>query len=68
VLSPVLAHPDPEIGFQMETDASDYVYGAVLSQKNPEDQKYHPVAFYSKSMNPAEWNYGISDKEALAIV
>jgi len=52
----------------METDASDYAYGAVLSQKNPEDQKYHPVVFYSKSMNPAERNYGISDKEALAIV
>jgi len=52
----------------METDALDYVYGAVLSQKNLEDQKYHPVAFYSKSMNPAERNYRISDKEALAIV
>ena len=51
----------------METDASSYAYGAVLSQK-AEDKKHHPVAFYSKSMNPAERNYGISDKEALLII
>ena len=57
-----------EIGFRVETDASNYAYGAVLSQHNNVDHKYHPVAFYSKSMNPAERNYGISDKEALAVV
>ena len=65
--SPILIHADPEKKFQMETDASNYAYGAVLSQKG-EDAKHHPVAFYSKSMNPAERNYGISDKEALAII
>ena len=65
--SPILIHADPAKNFQMETDASSYAYGAVLSQKGM-DQKQHPVAFYSKSMNPAEQNYGISDKEALPIV
>src|SRR6266404_716168 len=65
--SPILIHMDPEKKFQMETDASNYAYRAILSQKG-EDAKHHPVAFYSKSMNPAEWNYGISDKEALAII
>jgi len=52
----------------METNASNYAYGAILSQKGTIDLKYHPIAFYSRSMNPAKWNYGISDKEALAIV
>jgi len=66
--SPVLAHPNLDLGFRVETDASNYAYGAVLSQRNSDDHKYHPVAFYSKSMNPAERNYGISDKETLAIV
>jgi len=65
--SPVLIHADPEKKFQMETDASSYAYGAVLSQK-AEDKKHHPVAFYSKSMTPAERNYGILDKEALPII
>jgi hypothetical protein len=48
-------------------DASDYAYGAVLSQKG-DNRQFHPVAFYSKSMTLAERNYGISDKEALAII
>jgi hypothetical protein len=63
----VLRHANPAQKFILETDASDYAYGAVLSQKG-EDGKFHLVAFYSKSMTPAERNYGISDKEALAII
>jgi hypothetical protein len=51
----------------METDASNYAYSAVLLQKQP-DGWHHPIGFMSKSMNPAEQNYGIPDKEALTIV
>ena len=42
--------------------------GAVLSQKNLEDEKWHPIAFLSKSLSPVEQNYEIHDKEMLAIV
>ena len=66
----------------METDASDYAYGLVLSQtqevnsrpgagvKTQEVKKTrgHPVAYLSKHFNPAEINYDIHDKEMLAIV
>ena len=31
--APVLVHADPDRQFRMETDASNYAYGAVLSQK-----------------------------------
>ena len=51
----------------METDASNYAYGAILSQKQ-ETKDRHPVAFMSKSMAPAERNYDIGDKEMLAVV
>ena len=51
----------------METDVLNYAYRAVLSQKQA-DNRHHPIGFMSKSMNPAEHNYGIPDKEALAIV
>ena len=51
----------------METDASDYVIGAILSQRDEQGRK-HPVAFYSRKMTPAELNYEVHDKELLAIV
>jgi hypothetical protein len=63
----VLTHADIDKKFLLETDASSYAYGTVASQKG-HDGTYHPVAIYSKSMTLAERNYGILDKEALAIV
>jgi hypothetical protein len=65
--APVLVHADPEKTFCMETDVSNYAYGAVLSQKQTNGQ-HHPIRYMSKSMNLVERNYGIPDKEALAIV
>ncbi|KAI1006277.1 hypothetical protein K3495_g1940 [Podosphaera aphanis] len=50
-----------------ETDASDYVTIAILSQYD-QSGTLRPVAFMSKKMLPAECNYEIFDKELLAIV
>jgi hypothetical protein len=33
-----------------------------------DDNKWHPIAFYSKSMDNAQRNYNIWDKEMLAII
>ena len=60
-------HADPDKQFQMETDASNYAYGTILSQKQADNQ-HHPIGFMLKSMNPAEQNYGIPDKHALTII
>ena len=38
-----------------------------MSQKGTDD-KWHPVAFLSKSLNEVERNYDIHDKEMLAII
>jgi hypothetical protein len=65
--APILVHANPERAFRMETNASNYVYGAVLSQKQTDGQ-HHLIRYMSKSMNLVEQNYGIPDKEALAIV
>ena len=32
------------------------------------DGKWHPIAFYSKSLFSVEWNYKIHDKKMLAII
>ena len=65
--APILAMPDLDRPFTIECDASDFATGAVLSQKGKDDL-LHPVAFLSKSLNDAERNYEIYDKELLAIV
>ncbi len=65
--APVLAHFDPDKETWLETDASDYVVAAILSQRG-DDGLLHPVAFLSKKMSPQECNYEIYDKELLAIV
>ena len=66
--APVLASPDNSRPFRIEADSSDFATGAVLSQMSPEDEKWHPVAFLSKSLSPVERNYEIHDKEMLAII
>ena len=66
--TPVLAFADDTRPSWVEADSSDFATGAILSQESPEDGKYHPVAYYSKSLNAMERNYEIHDKEMLAII
>jgi hypothetical protein len=65
--APLLAHYDVDSQCLLETDTSDTVVAAVFSQKGL-DEEWHPVAYFSKTMAPAETNYPIYDKEMLAIV
>lgn len=66
--APVLISPDPTKPFRIEADSFDFATGAVLSQVSAEDDKWHPVAFLSKSLSPVERNYEIHNKEMLAII
>ena len=65
--APILAHYKQGVKTIVETDSSDYVSSGVLSQLG-DDGLLHPVAFFSKNLNPAECNYEIYDKELLAII
>ena len=51
-------------------DSSDTATRAVLSQQTSSENggKWHPIAFFSKSLSPVEQNYEIHDKEMLAII
>ena len=64
---PVLMMPDHTKPFQIETDASKYATGAVLTQTDPNGDR-HPVSFISKTFSPPERNYEIYDRELLAII
>jgi RNase H-like domain found in reverse transcriptase/Reverse transcriptase (RNA-dependent DNA polymerase) len=66
--APILTSPDNCRPFRIEADSSDFAMGAVLSQQSPDDDKWHPVAFLSKSLSVVERNYEIHDKEMLAII
>ena len=64
---PVLVTPDLDKEMRVEADASDFATGGVLSIKC-EDKKWRPVAYISKSLNEAERNYEIHNKEMLVII
>jgi len=61
----ILNDKDP---FKLSTNASDFATGAVLSQKDMQTNLWHPVAFFSKSLDVYERNYEIYDKELLVVI
>ncbi|RYE18910.1 MAG: hypothetical protein EOP45_13400, partial [Sphingobacteriaceae bacterium] len=62
----IMRHFDPTRHIVLETDASDFAIGAVLSQ--PHDDGLRPIGFYSRKLQAAELNYDTHDKELLAII
>ena len=66
---PLLGQPNPYYPFLLETDASNFAVGAVLSQKSTEDNKtIRPIGFFSKTLSSAQQNWYIVEKEAYALV
>ncbi|KAK3554259.1 hypothetical protein QTP70_020113 [Hemibagrus guttatus] len=65
--APILRHPDPDLPFVVEVDASSKGLGAVLSQRHGEPGKLHPCAYYSRKLTAVECNYDVGNRELLAI-
>lgn len=65
--APVLAHYDPTFETIIQTDASDYGWGFIISQIDSKNQE-HPITIKSGSFKGAESNYTTTEKEFLAIV
>ena len=63
----VLAHYDPSKRILLQSDASNYGLGVVLSQVM-EDGTERPVGFTSRTLNAAEKNYSQLDKEGAAVM
>jgi len=74
---PILAQPDFNKKFYLQTDVSAYGLGVVLSQDASETvtngssklkPTLHPIAYYSATFTPMEQNYDIYKRELLAIM
>ena len=70
--APVLWHYNTNLPVRLETDASSFAILGILSQQNNKESlekcHWHPMAFWSCQMLPAEWNYHAGQTELLAIV
>ncbi len=82
--APILHHFDSEHHIRIETDPSDHAIGGVLSQltsdqclsvsdehffsESSDVGQWHPVAFFSRKIIPAETRYETHEQELLAIV
>jgi dUTPase len=66
--APVLAYPsmDPEDKWILDTDASQFAIGAVLSQV--QNGKEVVIAYASEKLSPSEANYCTTYRELLAVV
>ena len=52
--------------FNLETNASGFALGVVISQEFTDN--IYPIGFYSHSLQPTEKNYDVHNKELAAIV
>ncbi|KAG0929312.1 hypothetical protein G6F29_012095 [Rhizopus arrhizus] len=67
--APVLRFPDFSRSFELHTDgACSSGIGVILCRRDPDNRRAYAVAYASRSLSPAEKNYGVSEVEALAIV
>jgi hypothetical protein len=64
--APVIQPPDWSLTFEIMCDTSDYVVGAVLGQRK--DKKPYVIYYASKTLNNAQMNYTITEKELLTVV
>ncbi|KAL5548294.1 hypothetical protein UlMin_003525 [Ulmus minor] len=64
--APVIVAPDWAAPFELMCDASDVAVGAVLGQKR--NRVFHSIYYASKTLQGAQLNYTVTEKELLAVV
>lgn len=65
--TPLLHHFIPGRPIIIDTDASAFAIGAVLSQTDPDGHE-NPIAYYSRCLSAPEINYCVTRRELLAVI
>lgn len=65
--APILHHPDPDLPFIVEVEASNTDIGAILSQRHGSPARMFPCAFFSRKLSSAERNYDVGNHKLLAM-
>ena len=63
---PIMRSPNWKLPFEIMCDASDYVIGVVLGQR--EDKKAFVIYYAIKTLYSSQSNYTTTEKEFLAVV
>ncbi|XP_070036243.1 uncharacterized protein [Nicotiana tomentosiformis] len=66
VTAPIIIAPDWAQPFELMYDASDFAIRPILGQKR--EKIFHSIYYTSKTLNPAQMNYIVTEKELLAVV
>ncbi|GKA08834.1 reverse transcriptase domain-containing protein [Tanacetum coccineum] len=64
--TPIMVSPDWSQPIELMCDAKDFGVGVVLGQR--EGKNFRPIHFASKTLNNAQQNYTVTEKELLAVV
>lgn len=66
VSAPILSCPNFDLPFTIQTDASGYGLGAVLSQTYPDGERV--ISYISRSLTKQEQCYSTTERECLAVI
>lgn len=67
VSAPIMSCPNYDLPFQVQTDASGYGLGAVLSQPDPKGGE-KVICYISRSLTRQEQNFSTTERECLAVL
>ncbi|KAM2950741.1 hypothetical protein COP2_000321 [Malus domestica] len=65
-MAPIIVPLDWSLPFELMCDASNYALGAVLGQRK--DKRTHVIYYASQTLNDAQLNYSMTEKELFAVV
>lgn len=66
ISAPILTCPNFDLPFTVQTDASGFEIGAVLTQTYPDGE--HVISYVSRSLVFPERNYSTTQRECLAVI